>query len=57
MDSVKIKARLAELEDAKVQKMAELNAIIGAINDCNYWLSEIDKAKPKDTQTSTIRPA
>lgn len=48
MDKEKINARLAELEKARQQTLANLNAIIGAIQECNYWLAEADKPQDKE---------
>lgn len=45
MDKNVIEKRLAELRKALEQTQASGNAIIGAIQDCEYWLSVLDKEK------------
>lgn len=43
MDADAIKARVAELKAQSDQKKADLIAISGAIQDCEYWLEQITK--------------
>ncbi len=43
-----IEARLAELRAQREQMIANLNAIGGAIQDCEFWLSELEKAEETD---------
>jgi hypothetical protein len=53
MDKNKIKERLVKLEEAKQQMLANLNAIAGGIQECNYWLSVIEAPvieAPKDME-------
>jgi hypothetical protein len=33
------------VEERKAQLQADLNAIAGAMQDCDYWLHEIDEAE------------
>lgn len=39
-----IEERIKELESQADQLRANLNAITGAIHDCQYWLSQIVEA-------------
>lgn len=43
MDKAKIDQRKADLQKQYDQKMADLQALSGAIQDCEYWLEEIKK--------------
>lgn len=43
MNKAAIEKRLEELRDFHKQRLAEVNAIEGAIQDCLHWLSEVDK--------------
>lgn len=38
-----IKARIAELMAQAEQMRANLNALSGAIQDCEYWLEQVKK--------------
>ena len=45
-----ITKELIQLRSAQLQKQAEklqsdLNATIGAIQDCNFWLAQLDKSE------------
>lgn len=48
MSKEAIEKRLAELQKELDQVQANGNALIGAIQDCQYWLSEIEKKEAKD---------
>ena len=48
MTKEKIKARIEKLELELIQVQANANAISGAIQDCQYWLSEAAKEEKKD---------
>ena len=43
MDEGTVKARIAELEGRKRQLEADYNAILGAIQDCQWWLEKLKK--------------
>ena len=45
MTKEKIEARLSSLRAEYDQTMTNLQALHGAVQDCQYWLSEIDKEK------------
>lgn len=45
MNAERIKQRLAELENQKRQLHANLHAVDGAMQDCEYWLNEIEKER------------
>jgi hypothetical protein len=48
MNREQIEARLAELRKEMEQLHANANAVSGAIQDCEYWLAQIDaEEKPK----------
>jgi hypothetical protein len=36
-----VETRKADLIKGMEQKRAELNALVGALQDCEYWLSQI----------------
>ena len=38
-----IEKRKTDLIQGLEQKRAEMNAFVGAIQDCDYWLSELSK--------------
>jgi hypothetical protein len=38
-----INSRVAELVKKEQELRSELNAVIGAIQDCGYWLAQLDK--------------
>jgi hypothetical protein len=48
MTREQIEARKAELIAARDEALAGFNAIVGAINDCDYWLAQLaaEEAKP-----------
>ena len=39
-----INSRVAELVKKEQELRSELNAVSGAIQDCGYWLAQLDKA-------------
>jgi hypothetical protein len=39
--------RKKALEEARQQHMANANAAAGAIQDCDYWLDQLEQAPPK----------
>ena len=45
MDKETIGKRLAALKEQLKQIEANGNALVGAIQDCEYWLAEIEKAE------------
>ena len=48
MTKEQIEARLAELNKELQQLTANANAINGAIQDCEFWLAQLDKAEQKE---------
>ena len=44
MDKDRILARIKELETQADKLKADLNAVGGAIQDCHFWLSELNAA-------------
>ena len=48
MTKEQIQARLKQLETEREQLRVNLMAYEGAIQDCNYWLQELDKAEEKE---------
>ena len=43
MDRATIEARIAELRAQAAKLQADFNAINGAIQDCQYWLTVLEK--------------
>lgn len=50
-----VKERLDLLEKERIQQMANLNALNGAIEDCKFWLSQLD-AKPAEQKNKLKTP-
>jgi len=51
MDKEKIMARLAELQNMLKQAEANGNAILGAVEECKYWLAQLEQDEaPKDAK-------
>ena len=48
MDKEAIEARLAELRKALEQVQAQGNGLVGAIQDCEYWLKKLEE-KPEES--------
>ena len=40
-----LQARAAELQKEAERLRAELNATIGAVQDCGFWLAQLEKAE------------
>lgn len=38
-----IEKRIAELEEQRRNRIADIHAIEGAVQDCQYWLEQIKK--------------
>jgi hypothetical protein len=47
MTREQIEARLAELRKELEQVYANVNAYLGAIQDCEYWLAQLDEEENK----------
>lgn len=45
-----VEARLRELNAQRDQKIADANALTGAIQDCQFWLAEVEKAEALSSQ-------
>jgi hypothetical protein len=39
MELDKLKERLVKLEEARNQAVAQINAIIGSMEECRYWIN------------------
>jgi len=51
MNKEKLKARLAELQNTLKQLEANGNAALGAIEECKYWLAQLEQDEaPKDAK-------
>jgi hypothetical protein len=48
MTREQIEARLVELRKESEQLVANINAISGAIQDCEYWLAQLDAEEAKE---------
>ena len=57
MDKEAVEKRLAELRKALEQTQANGNAIVGAIQECEYWLSLLDKEKAEKVIDRAIEHA
>jgi hypothetical protein len=53
-----VEKRLASLEEVRRQTLANLNALNGAVEDCKYWLEQLDKpaAKPGQAEEPKSTP-
>ena len=54
MDKQTIGKRLANLKEQLKQVEANGNALVGAIQDCEYWLAELDKVEAESTMLPVI---
>lgn len=52
MTPEKINARIAQMTAERDQAVATVNALSGAIQDCQFWLAELEKANAVDAPTS-----
>jgi hypothetical protein len=43
-----INSRISELVKREQELRSELSAVIGAIQDCGYWVSQVDKEETND---------
>ena len=43
-----INSRISELVKREQELRSELSAVIGAIQDCGYWASQVDKEETND---------
>lgn len=46
IDRAAIEKRLAELREQQEQVIAQANALAGAIQDCEYWLTLLAEGEP-----------
>ena len=51
MDKYAIEKRLTELKTLLAQTEANGNAIIGAIRECERWLTVLEEAEKKSTES------
>ena len=54
MNREAIGKRLAALKEQLKQVEANGNALVGAIQDCEYWLAELEKAEAESTMQPVI---
>jgi hypothetical protein len=52
MDKASVLKRKEELEQQRIQLIANLNAVVGAMQDCEYWLGQFDKPVVESTPTA-----
>ena len=45
-DILTVKGRLSEYEDKKKEDVALINALTGALQQCDYFLKEVDDDEP-----------
>jgi len=50
MDKIEIQTRIAEITQQKTQRLRDLDALDGALQDCEYWLGKIGEEVPKITE-------
>ena len=48
-----VEERLRELHEQRAQALATLNACEGAIQDCEFWLAQLDKEVPDEGSDTT----
>ena len=48
MNAEKVRARIKELEQQSEQLRADLNAVGGAIQDCQFWLQQLEAEGSSD---------
>ena len=54
MDKEAVGKRLTMLKEQLKQVEANGNALVGAIQDCEYWLAEIEKAETESMMLPVI---
>ena len=42
-----LEARLAQLKEGVVQAQANLQVTIGAMQECQFWLEQMDEVEPR----------
>ncbi len=52
MTKDKIEARQAELRKALQVSLEQAERLRGALQDCDYWLKQIDEPKPEPAETA-----
>jgi hypothetical protein len=45
-----VTARKNELEQQRLQFLANLNAVAGAMQDCDYWLAQLEEEERQKAQ-------
>jgi 5'-deoxynucleotidase YfbR-like HD superfamily hydrolase len=50
MDKFAIQTRIAEITQQKTQRLRDLDALDGALQDCEYWLGKIGEKAIKVTE-------
>lgn len=50
MTEDEIRARIEELQKLREQKLADVNAIGGALQDCEFWLNRLLDPPPAEVQ-------
>jgi hypothetical protein len=53
MNQQKILERIEELKQRSTQLQADLNAVGGALQDCEYWLDQVSKQESSDETTNS----
>jgi hypothetical protein len=51
-----LEARVKELTAAREQAIANLQALNGAIQDCEYWIAEVEKAEKEAAAEEEAKP-
>jgi hypothetical protein len=47
-------ARKNELDQQRLQYIANLNAVVGAIQDCDYWIAKLDEEERQAAQGKAV---
>ena len=56
IDAVQINARLDNLHKQRSQLMANMNAVLGAIEDCEHWLTVVMAEDAKQSENVLPMP-
>jgi septal ring factor EnvC (AmiA/AmiB activator) len=52
MNKAQLEKRIAELQKSLEQVQANGNALVGAIQDCNYWLKQLEQTEAQERKAA-----
>ena len=55
MNKASVEARKEDLQRQREQLVANINAVVGALQDCDYWLSVIEEEE-RQAANVTVQP-